>query len=441
MSKVHIPLGPAPSKCRPADVEPLLELFANDVRDVILRHRKHDYISRSNVDDIPTGNRYQTVALGADHEPGFRSRREDLFSRINFEGTSVLDVGCNTGELSRLARRRGATLVDGFDFDPLRIALAQLTNVHESVTRVSFYAADATDPNAYRGEYDIVLAFSVFPYISKALPALAGATKKILILETHLLTKPRAERQYIDALSVHFRFHRELETTDWGGDREGERKVIAFARDESVFDAMLNPSTTTALDGDSTGVIDVARSELGFLEKFETRFRDEKERGFDALLDAAAAIDPESVGDASDVASGVAYWVSFLRGYREFCDAGAVEESNSFVAFLRAIFHQHPFDVGLLSTVNDTVRLVERVQRRYHTLHEMRTNPAAEVRPVELFDTSRPRSNFRLYDREHQRWLSCEAFDGYHRLFSARMTGRRNLPMVCRLKSPPPHGT
>ena len=60
-------------------------------------------------DQIETGNHYQSVSLGTTTSLGFRASRERVLDLIDCRGATVLDLGSNLGELSRGARRRGAT--------------------------------------------------------------------------------------------------------------------------------------------------------------------------------------------------------------------------------------------------------------------------------------------------------------------------------------------
>src|ERR1700693_4434242 len=76
------------------------------------------YTSQSSKESIETGNHYQSLILGDERTEGFRSGREKILDQIDFRGKRVLDLGANLGEISRAARARGATIVDGYEFDP-----------------------------------------------------------------------------------------------------------------------------------------------------------------------------------------------------------------------------------------------------------------------------------------------------------------------------------
>jgi hypothetical protein len=206
------------------------------LKDLILRALDLRYQSHSCKDSIPTDNHYQSVTLGEETTPGFRSARADVLSQVIFSNRKVLDLGSNLGELSRAARARGASLVDGFEYDPYFVQLANTINAHNGVTRVSFFETDITSPSVYSERYDIVLAFSVYVYIRPILALVSGITNDLLILETHRL-EDNLQSYYIDPIREFFPHYRALGASEWGmpSPDGGERAILAFARSESVL--------------------------------------------------------------------------------------------------------------------------------------------------------------------------------------------------------------
>ena len=217
------------------------------LRELILRALDDPYQSRSCQDEIPTDNHYQSITLGAETTPGFRSPRDDVLDRIVFEGRHVLDLGSNLGELSRAARARGAALVDGLEYDPYFVSVANTVNAYNGVTRVSFFERDITAPETYAERYDIVLAFSVFVYVRPLLPLVTGIANDLLVLETHRL-EDNLEEHYVAPVLEHMPYHRLLGESEWGlvGGDPGRRAVIAFARSEETLDRCLRPATESA---------------------------------------------------------------------------------------------------------------------------------------------------------------------------------------------------
>ena len=199
-----------------------------------------DYISESCQDAIETGNHYQSVELDGTVSEGFRSSRSDLLDRIGFEGRKVLDLGSNLGEISRGARQRGADLVDGFEYDPYFVEMANLLNAYHGTTRVSFYERDITDAAIYTESYDIVMALSVFIYARPMMDTLASITGDAFVLETHRIDD-NLQSFYLDAVQPHFPVYETLGETEWGNPHDDDviRSVMVFARDRSTLDAVL----------------------------------------------------------------------------------------------------------------------------------------------------------------------------------------------------------
>lgn len=212
----------------------------NELKELILRSLNVNYISEGK-DGIQTGNHYQSVALDDIQTTGFRTDRGRFLDPVNFEGKKVLDLGSNLGELSRAARVRGAYLVDGFEYDQYFVEIANLINVYNRATRVSFYQNDITDPSVYAEQYDIVLAFSVFTYVNSVLEHIAAITNQLFVLETHKL-EGNLDSDYLEPVSQYFPDHRILGESEWGTrlDTSQRRTVIVFAKDASVLTAALN---------------------------------------------------------------------------------------------------------------------------------------------------------------------------------------------------------
>jgi SAM-dependent methyltransferase len=211
-----------------------------ELRRLIMEGLAAQYISESCAGGVETGNHYQSVWLGDEVTTGFRTQRYDLLDRISFDGKTVLDLGSNLGELSRAARAREAALVDGFEYDPFFIELAGLINAYNTVTRVSFYERDITNPVVYRDRYDIVLAFSVFHYVGGVMETIAQMTNELLVVETHRLDG-NLETHYIDPVLKFFPAYSILGFPEWRSDdpSAGERAVIAFAKSESALSSCL----------------------------------------------------------------------------------------------------------------------------------------------------------------------------------------------------------
>ena len=89
---------------------------------------------------------------------------EDLFARLGLQGTSVLDLGCGSGQVSLLAAAMGAT-VHGIDIAPAMLALAREAAGRAGLAdRTRFAEGDVSrDPLP---ESDVVLLVGVVEYYS-----------------------------------------------------------------------------------------------------------------------------------------------------------------------------------------------------------------------------------------------------------------------------------
>ena len=237
-----------------AETAQLNAAMRSSLRDLIVASLNQKYVSKSSYMDYTTGNRYQSVRLDNEVISGYRTNRADLFQAFDFSGRTVLDCGCNIGELSRLARLRGATLVDGYEYDNYFVEIGRLINAYNGTTRVSFYNRDVTKPYSFDDSFDVTMAFSVYPYISQVLNEIARITSEALILETHDI-KPDLKKVYIDTLVKHFPHYTFLTKTDFGSGVE-KRAIFVFAKQErSLYgtDALVKST------------IDVKRSDFGYL--------------------------------------------------------------------------------------------------------------------------------------------------------------------------------
>ena len=193
------------------------------------------YRSVSSLNAIPTDNHYQSVLLDGHSTTGFRSSRRQLLDLFDLSGKRVLDLGSNLGELSRAARDAGASLVDGYEYDPFFVELSRLLAVYNRYTRVSFYERDITKADSFPPglSYDVVLAFSVFVYLGDVLHCI-GNISELLVLETHGLHDD-LEPYYLSQICPHYPYYAIIEETEWGiRDQDPRRRlVICFGKSKS----------------------------------------------------------------------------------------------------------------------------------------------------------------------------------------------------------------
>ena len=93
--------------------------------------------------------------LLADGHEDMHSTAPDDLTDVDYQGRTVLDLGCNLGTYSFLAKRRGAVTVVGMDIDPLAIRGCNLLTKLYGLESMQFICADFTNFDGNK-TYDIV---------------------------------------------------------------------------------------------------------------------------------------------------------------------------------------------------------------------------------------------------------------------------------------------
>jgi 2-polyprenyl-3-methyl-5-hydroxy-6-metoxy-1,4-benzoquinol methylase len=429
----------------PPSLEPRLRELVSDALAL-------PYVSVSNTDSVETGNHYQSVTLGAERTQGFRSDRRLFLDRVDFDGAKVLDLGSNLGELSRDVRSLGAYLVDGYEYDPFFVELAQALNVLNSTTRVSFFVRDITDPRSYVEPYDIVMAFSVAHYIYPVLARVAAVTRRLLIVETHKL-EDNLEQQYIAPVSPYLPAHELLGFSDWSSQREdGQRAVLAFARTDEELRASLRSYRGSESRTDSRSDagsfpspdeldarafhVDVQRTCLQ--ERFFERFRGSStEEICSDVVNMVLTLPEVAASDdlRLEMYGSPLYWTLYLRGFLEYAMHRELRADNTYLQYMTDYYATEPHDPGLSYLRADNRATRERVAARFddfrmcRDVRESGKYAADALAPivVETADTSvsEPLLVYELGERDP---IVGTLVDGWHRLFAARISGLKTIP-------------
>ena len=133
---------------------------------------------------------YQTIELLDGHyTPGKfpTETRLPWFDEFDFSGKSVLDIGCNSGQYSLYAKKRGASLVTGIDVDEGRIHQAKTLALNEH-TDVDFHVRGVESVGEL-GVFDITICIAVVTEVENvlgALRAIRDATGQLAIIEMGL---------------------------------------------------------------------------------------------------------------------------------------------------------------------------------------------------------------------------------------------------------------
>jgi hypothetical protein len=421
--------------------------MGDGLKELILRSLQTAYVARSCKDGIETGNHYQSVWLGDDRTTGFRTDRAGILDQIEFTGKRVLDLGSNLGEISRAARARGATLVDGFEYDKVFLETAHAINAYNRTTRVSFFHRDITDRAVYCERYDIVLALSVFTYVRSVLDRIADITDQILVVETHKLDG-NLETDYVAPVREYFPHYRVLGQSEWGScfDQQYKRSIIVFSKDRTTLEAALRvegrrPAHAVQRDfqpglGGPSSLVDVSRTCLQ--EQFFAVFDSATGEDLFAAV-AGLEIDVQAVARLRNSAleyEGWLYWLLFLRGYLQYTQNGTIGAGNVYYEYLTTYYVQHGSDVGMRRQFASAEATIERVKQRYRDLDVFRGSRADTtverhtVAPVRaIISDPPPRNPLRIHTTGAARPLLARRIDGWHRLFSARVSGSRTLPL------------
>jgi SAM-dependent methyltransferase len=420
---------------RPRAAAPAADPLHARLRALIADGLAAPYTSHSGTDGTATGNHYQSVALGDEATAGFRGDRAAVLDCVDFRGRKVLDLGSNLGEMSRSARARGARLVDGIEFDPFFVELAQLITAYNGQSRVSFRQGDVTDPALYGERYDVVLALSVFHYVSRVLDRLAAITD-VLIVETHKL-HGNFDSGYLVPLRQRFPAMRVLGQTDWGqlGDGSETRLVIAFAKRPRQLDELLvaphawqqPPSAPVELPRRRACTIDPAASSLhrAFFEAWDYP---DAERLLAAVDKTPVSV--EALAENRNLArhgySGWAYWFLYLKGWLHYRASGVVGAGNPYFDYMTNHFPASGADAALGRAVRDPTVAERTLRRRFADLDRFHAaggkDVAADTTPIRAIVGTQPRNPLRLAEAGG-RELVARRVDGWHRLFGARALG------------------
>jgi SAM-dependent methyltransferase len=150
-----------------------------------------------------------------------------LLDGMVLAGKTVLELGAGMGERARAARARGAALVDGFEPDPQRVALARLLSAYHDTSRVSFHQQDDVLQDASGQEYDVVLALGGFDLVRDRLDTIASITRGVFVTELPATDPDRATA--LESVRARFPFHELLELST---EQQGSRLFAVGAPDE-----------------------------------------------------------------------------------------------------------------------------------------------------------------------------------------------------------------
>ena len=196
-----------------------------------------------NLDWFP---KYQTFPeLGIKGKRDKTNKRvQTIFSHIDCEGKTVLDLGCNLGRFCVEAAKRGAQKIVGVDCQKDTIECAQII-AQEIGVDVDYRVMDISDLDQINAlpESDIVFFLSVIDSLGGSkteehkncvIKAIAQKTKEVLVFEGHRLTDMKTFERYRSFIWAYTDFMRveEYRTTDQtkGRGSKKERPLLICRR-------------------------------------------------------------------------------------------------------------------------------------------------------------------------------------------------------------------
>jgi hypothetical protein len=382
------------------------------LRDLIATGVSVPYVARSIHDGIKTGNSYQTLSLGAGRRTSGRTDRLSLLSKVVFHNRSVLDIGANTGEMSRSARVLGARLVDGYEYDPYFVELGRAVNAVRGTTRVSLFQGDCTNPALYSNMgYDMILALNVWVYVDSVIP-LFPAIAPVMVFETHTLD--RGMNWYYERVTRYFPFAACLGLTDVGGDPHSSRAFIAFATTKEWLETSI--------------IREFVRVEPYFRNPFLERHGVLDEPGVRNLAAKCFATPPTNLwNDHESYSFGrEGYFEILLAGLHQFTlEKGVVSDDNIYCRLLIEGVSAGFLDPQLSGLMDDRRQVKRKVANKFEDMVNIISGSADRVPPIKLVrdDVSGP-LRFTTFGGEVVR---CSEIDGHHRFFSSQLMGLKQI--------------
>jgi hypothetical protein len=111
------------------------------------------------------------------------------FNKIDWEGKTVLDIGCDNGMMMYEAYKRGAKLTVGIEHprvgDEAERVAKLLGNKSAKFVKIDVKTASLGDIQSVTGmeQFDIVMFLALDSFVGQKLPFLSGITKELLMYE------------------------------------------------------------------------------------------------------------------------------------------------------------------------------------------------------------------------------------------------------------------
>lgn len=413
-----------------ASTLPDVPTYRPQLLDLIVDATSHKYVSRSIHDSILTGNNYQTIDLGDTLRMGGRKKRYDKILQIDFMDKKVLDIGANTGEISRYIRRLGARLVDGYEYDQFFVETGRMINAYTGTTRVSLFQGDATRSELYTEPYDVVVALSVYVYIKDVLKRISEISD-VMVFETHTLD--HGLDFYLSKICKFYPFYRHLGFTDEDPKLKKSRALLIFSKKAKYLDSLVKTENVLIPEGDVNYYYNNVKIEFNdscILSK-KNRIVIEND-GFDSFLANLAEKNNDiSIKDLSDLDYRFfsnMYWVFYLLGYHDYLkNENKVDTNNRFYIYYSAGIEKSIIDPNLLHFTNDIDSMLSKLELKFKDISSAKLNNFYALPPIYLNNKDGEDKKFH-FETNNGRIVSAHSIDGHHRLFLAKLFGAKQFP-------------
>lgn len=373
---------------------------------------KYIYIAKSIKDGISTGNRYQTIIVDGKIEKGGRDQlREKLMQKIDFTGKHILDLGANTGEISRYVRRHGAALVDGYEFDPFFVETGHLINAIEGITRVSLFQGDITNYKLFNEKrYDIILALNVWVYICKTIKQLSKCTD-IIVFETHTLG--HGIEFYYQQIIPYFPCAVSLGYSQFNKDPHNSRMLILFGKSMSNINSIYKQEFIQIKPYFPNPFIAKNRSltkeqVFALSRKYYKKYKNKSD-----------------YSDSEYRFESPTYFEVFLGGFFQFLpNAGKpkniVDETNIYFSYMTKAINSGFLDQSLKSLVDNPSWMIRKISNKYEDAFNIVNGHENRVPPIYLSLDPNGKFTFTTTTGEI---LRASNIDGHHRHFMCELCG------------------
>lgn len=381
--------------------------FTEQYKQLIINAMNEPYVSRSNCEAIRTGNSYQTIDFGEVEKRGGRTTRIKYLYQIDFQDKSVLDLGANTGENSRIVRKLGAKLVDGIEYDPLFVEIGRAINAVSGMTRVSLFQGDCTNPDEFEGmHYDIVLALAVWVYLRKTIEDVAKITD-VLVFETHTLD--HGMEMYYEPVLKHFPYAISLGYSDKPADPHKSRMFVLFGKHQNDIEKLIHRNFLKVQPYFKNLFIE----KYNHLKKAEilslAQSWYEKHKQKNDYVDDDYRFGREN------------YFEVFLAGFHQYMNnSKIIDLDNIYLKYLQAGVRKGIVDQGLSDIIEKPDWLLRKITNKYDDAFHIINNQPDLIAPIEI---NRDDSGKLVFETTENEKVICNNIDGHHRFFMCQLSG------------------